>query len=111
MALCRNGFMNNLVVGVCMAQATRGLLFTAFGLVLAVAMAAGINAGEYTLTLALGAMTATLIGIGFMMQAGSSQPSKTGGIGVQTSTTGVSQNIETETSLPDPMAQDFEMPL
>ena len=28
--LCRNGFMNNLVVGVCMAQATRGLL-TAFG--------------------------------------------------------------------------------
>ena len=94
-----------------MAQATRGLLFTAFGLVLAVAMVAGINAGEYTLTLALGAMMATLIGIGFMMQAGSSQSSKTGGLGLQTSTTGMSQSIEAETSLPDPMAQDFEMPL
>ncbi len=103
--------MNNLVVGLCMAQATRGLLFTAFGLVLAVAMVAGINAGEYTLTLALGAMMATLIGIGFMMQAGSSQPTKTGALGVQTPATGKGQSLEAETSLPDPMAQDFEMPL
>ena len=110
-ALCRNGFMNNLVLGIDMAQATRGLLFTAFAVVLCIAMVAGINSGEYMLTLATGAMMATVIGVGFMTQAGAAEQSKGTAVGVQKSSLGSSQPVESNDSLPDPMAQDFEMPL
>jgi hypothetical protein len=103
--------MNNLVVGTAMAQATRGLLFMAFVGVLGVAMFAGINSGEYMLTLATGALMATVIGIGFMTQAGTENQSKSTALGVQKSSIGSSQAIESNESLPDPMAQDFEMPL
>jgi len=103
--------MNNLVVGIDMAQATRGLLFTAFAGVLCVAMLAGINAGEYMLTLATGALMATAIGIVFMTQAGVEERSKGAVLSVQKSTLGPGQAVESSDSLPDPMAQDFEMPL
>lgn len=95
----------------CMAQATRGLLIAAFGAVLTGAMVAGINSGEYTLTLALGAMFATLIGIGLMLQAGATQRSKGSAVGVQKTSLRSTQSLDSSESLPDPMAQDFEMPL
>ena len=103
--------MNNLVLGRCMAQATRGLLFTAFALVVGVAMMAGLNSGEYALTLALGAMLATLVGIGFMMQAGTSSPPKGIALSGTQPLVGNGQTMEVSDSLPDPMDQDFEMPL
>ena len=95
----------------CMAQATRVLLITALGVVLAGAMVAGINSGEYTLTLALGVMFATLIGIGLIMQASATQRSKGSAVGVQKTSLTSMQSLDSSESLPDPMAQDFEMPL
>ncbi len=94
-----------------MARATRGLLFLSLALVLGAAMLAGMSAGQYMLTLALGAITATVIGFGFMTQVKAAAPTKGSTIGAQRPVGGHREVIETPSSLPDPMAQDFEMPL
>ena len=94
-----------------MARATRGLLFLSLAIVLAAAILAGMNAGQYMLTLALGAITATVIGIGFMTQVKAAAPAKGSAIGAQRPVGGHREAAETPSSLPDPMAQDFEMPL
>ena len=94
-----------------MAGATRGILFLSLALVLAAAILAGISAGQYMLTLALGATTATVIGIGFMTQARGAEPTRGSVTGMQQHVGGTRDAVEAQASLPDPMAEDFEMPL
>ena len=108
----RKGFMNNMVVGVDMSGATRPLLILGAGLVLLGAMVAGLFAGEYTLTLALGALTATLIGLVMMMQTGAEQSGQRV-VSIDHESKAMSRNSEMQgrDTLPDPMEQDFDMPL
>ena len=99
--------------GRCMAQATRGLLLTAYALVLVGAIIAGINSSEYTLTLALGVMLATVMGLGFMTQANTTERTERSLLGGNETVNHISHPLDAteKESLPDPMAQDFEMPL
>ena len=108
----RKGFMNNMVVGVDMSGATRPLLILGAGLVLLGAMVAGLVSGEYTLTLALGALTATFIGLVMLMQTGAEQSGQRV-VSLDHESRAMSRNSETrdKDDLPDPMDQDFDMPL
>ena len=104
--------MNNLVVGADMGGAARPLLFLGAGLVLMGGMAAGLFAGEYTLTLALGALTATLVGLAFMMQADTDITGhQRAPLGQDARSGGQSSEMVNPASLPDPMDQNFDMPL
>lgn len=104
--------MNNMVVGVDMSGATRPLLIIGVGLVLIGAMVAGLLAGEFTLTLALGALTATLIGVTMMMQTGAEQSGQRV-VSLKQESRAMSHKSEGQgkDGLPDPMDQDFDMPL
>lgn len=94
-----------------MAGRSRPLLFISIVAILSLAAFAGLESGEHTLTLAIGGLFATIGGGAWMMlnnPAESSQRSLGHG---RERTSALSESIEANTDLPDPMAYDVDMPL
>ena len=94
-----------------MAGRSRPLLFISIGAILSLAAFAGLESGEHTLTLAIGALFATIAGGAWMMlnnPAKSSQRSL--GHGTE-GPTAMSETIEANADLPDPMAYNVDIPL
>ena len=94
-----------------MAGRSRPLLFISIGAILSLAAFAGLESGEHTLTLAIGALFATVGGGAWMMlnnPAESSQRSLGHG---SEGPIAMSETIEANAALPDPMAYDVDIPL
>ena len=95
----------------CMAGRPRLVLALGTGTVVLMAGIAGLGSGEYTLTLAIGALGATITGAAWILL---SSPVGEGQrvLGNATSNHASSQGtIDTIENLPDPMASDMDMPL
>ena len=95
----------------CMAGRPRLVLALGMGTVVLMAGIAGLGSGEYTLTLAIGALGATVTGAAWLLL---SSPVGEGQrvLGNAASTgAGLQGEAETIESLPDPMASGMDMPL
>jgi hypothetical protein len=97
--------------GRCMAGRPRLVLALGTGTVVLMAGIAGLGSGEHTLTLAIGALGATLTGAAWLLLAGQSGEGQRS-IGHATSSDGASHvSVDTIENLPDPMASNMDMPL
>ena len=95
----------------CMAGRPRLVLALGTGIVVLMAGIAGLGSGEYTLTLAIGALGATITGAAWILL---SSPAGEGRrvLGNAASNNASSQGtMDTIENLPDPMASDMDMPL
>jgi len=95
----------------CMVGRPRTVLALGTGTVVLMAGLAGLGSGEHTLTLAIGALGATLTGVAWLLL---SAPGAEGhrSIGHAASNIGPPQaSLEEVQNLPDPMDSDMDMPL
>ena len=79
--------------------------------VLGLAGLAGSNSGEYTLTLALGALLATGVGGMFVLYAGSSASNRRSLTVSKSAGQAGTSTPEDSSNLPDPLEQHIDMPL
>ena len=95
----------------CMAGRPRLVLALGTGTVVLIAGIAGLGSGEHTLTLAVGALGATMTGAAWLLL------SSPVGEGQRVLGTATPNNVDTQgtvdtiENLPDPMASDMDMPL
>lgn len=95
----------------CMAGRSRLVLALGTGTVVLMAGIAGLGSGEYTLTLAIGALGATLTGAAWLLLSTPSSEGKRS-ISHRATTSGLPHgSLETVEDLPDPMASNMDMPL
>ena len=94
-----------------MAGRSRPLLFISIGAILSLAAFAGLESGEHSLTLAIGALIATIGGGAWMMLTNPAESSQRSLGHGREGTTALSESIESKADLPDPMAYDVDMPL
>ena len=79
--------------------------------VLGLAGLAGINSGEYTLTLALGALLATGVGGMVVLYAGASASNRRSLTVSKSAGQAGTSTPEDSSNLPDPLEQHIDMPL
>ncbi len=94
-----------------MAGGTRPLLVIGGAAVLVLAGLAGINSGEYTLTLALGALLATGVGGVFVLYSGSPASNRRSLAVSKSAGQAGTSTPEDSSNLPDPLEQQIDMPL
>jgi len=94
-----------------MAGRSRPLLFISIGAILFLAAFAGLESGEHTLTLAIGGLFATIGGGAWMMLNNPAESSQRSLGHVREGTSALTETIEANADLPDPMAYDVDMPL
>jgi len=94
-----------------MAGVTRRMLMAVLLAGLATVLFASFSRSEYTLTLVLGCLFATAIGASLLLRSSDTTTSKIGSLG-GTSAQGDAVSLSNEqTSLPDPLSMDMDMPL
>jgi len=95
----------------CMAGRPRLVLALGTGTVVLMAGLAGLGSGEYTLTLAVGALGATMTGAAWILLSSPVGEGQRVLGNAASSNVGPQGALETTENLPDPMASDMDMPL
>ena len=94
-----------------MAGQTRPLLIAGGLVVMTLAGLAGLSSGEYTLTLAVGGLLATVVGGALVLFSGPAE-TKRRSLSVAVARGRIdSTPVESPTDLPDPLDQRIDMPL
>ena len=95
-----------------MADRTRPLLVVSLLVGLALALITTFTTSEYTLTLVMGTLFATAIGVAVLMNQPSSSAHRSNEIGARDAGNGQGRTaFRDEQNLPDPLELDFDMPL
>ncbi len=94
-----------------MAGRTRPLLIAGGLVVMTLAGLAGLNSGEYTLTLALGGLLATVVGGALVLFSGPAETNRRSLSVAEARGRSDSTPVENPTDLPDPLDQRIDMPL
>lgn len=94
-----------------MAGRTRPLLVLGGLVVLTLAGLAGLNSGEYTLTLAIGTLFATAVGGSLVLFSGPAETKQRSLSVAEVRDHSESTPVERTTDLPDPLEQRIDMPL
>ena len=94
-----------------MAGKTRGLLFASLLGVLALLLIASFSSSNFSLTLVLGSLFATVVGTGFLLRSGN-PVGQSSSLHLKTSHhANGDSSFNEHASLPDPLAMDMDMPL
>ena len=94
-----------------MAGRTRPLLIAGGLVVMTLAGLAGLNSGEYTLTLAIGGLLATVVGGALVLFSGPAETNRRSLSVAEARGRSDSTPVENSTDLPDPLDQRIDMPL
>jgi hypothetical protein len=94
-----------------MAGRPRLVLALGTGTVVLMAGIAGLGSGEYTLTLAVGALSATMTGAAWLLLSSPVGEGQRVLGNAASNSAGPQGAVETIENLPDPMASDMDMPL
>ena len=95
-----------------MADRTRPLLVVSLLVGLALVLITTFTTSEYTLTLVMGTLFATALGVSVLMNQPSSSVQQSSEIGARDAGKGQGRTaLRDEQNLPDPLELDFDMPL
>lgn len=95
----------------CMAGRPRLVLALGTGTVVLMAGIAGLGSGEYTLTLAIGALGATITGAAWLLLSSPVGEGQRALVKAAPNNADTQGKVDTVENLPDPMASDMDMPL